>query len=382
MATYTNSNLVNYKQLSPNHSGQRTYPITRITPHCVVGQASVETIGKIFAPTTRQASCQYGIGSDGRVALICEEKNRSWCTGGYTNFTVNGKVRSGSLNDQKAVTIECASDAKSPYAFNSTVYNKLIDLCVDICKRNGKNKVVWIDDKYQAEAYSDKYQKSNEMLLTIHSWYAAKSCPGPWLTERMADLAQKVNVKLGSVGVVTNPQTAEKVATVTAFPTVPFLVSVLIDNLNIRTGAGNNYSVTGKYTGKGDFTIVEVKDGWGKLKSGAGWIYLGNASYVKIGKTVASPSSGKTTSGYSPSKVADAKNKNTAFNGKYVVTASALNLRYAPNGEIIVAMPKGTTVYNYGWYTQDGATTWLCVQATVNGKSYTGYCGKGYLKKA
>ena len=374
---YTNSSLVNYKQLSPNHSGRRTYPITRITPHCVVGQASVETIGKIFASTSRQASCQYGIGSDGRVALICEERFRSWCTGGYLDFIANGKTRSGSLNDQKAVTIECASDASAPYAFNSTVYNKLIDLCVDICKRNGKNKLMWISDKVKAEIYSDK-QPSNEMLLTVHCWYAAKSCPGQWLLNRMADLAQKVNVKLGSVGVVTNPQTAEKVTTVTAFPTVPFLVSVLIDNLNIRTGAGNNYSVTGKYTGKGDFTIVEVKDGWGKLKSVAGWIYLGNPSYVKVGKTVVAE---KTKVKFDPSKVADAKNKNTTYNGKYIVTADALNLRYAPNGEIIVAMPKNTTVYNYGWFTQDGNTTWLCVQAMVNGVSYSGYCGKGYLKK-
>ena len=58
---YTNSPLVSYTKLSPNHSGQRTHSIDRITPHCVVGQCSVETLGNIMYPTSRQASCNYGM---------------------------------------------------------------------------------------------------------------------------------------------------------------------------------------------------------------------------------------------------------------------------------------------------------------------------------
>lgn len=359
MATYTNSSLVSYTRLSPNHSGQRTQDIYMIAPHCVVGQASVETLGNIFAPTSRQASCQYGIGTDGRVGMYCEEKNRSWCT-------------SSAWVDQRAITIECASDSTAPYAFNSTVYNKLVDLCVDICKRNGKNKILWLGSREKIEAYKPK---SNEMLFVVHRFYANKSCPGDWLMARMDDLTARVNAKLG--GGSTTPATpATPSSTTTSYPKTPFLVKVLVSDLNIRKGAGMSYGVVGQ-TGKGDFTITEVKDGWGKLKSGAGWIYLDNKAYVTIGATVTT----STTTGYDPSKVADAKNKSASYNGKYVVTASALNLRYAPNGEIIVAMPKDTVVYNYGWYTQDGQTTWLSVQATVNGKSYTGYCGKGYLKK-
>ena len=127
----SNSPLVSYTKLSPNHSGQRTHAIDRITPHCVVGQCSVETLGNIFAPTSRQASCQYGIGVDGRVGMYVEEKNRSWCS-------------SSNENDQRAVTIECASDTTHPYAFKDVVYNKLIELCVDICKRNGKKKLLWL----------------------------------------------------------------------------------------------------------------------------------------------------------------------------------------------------------------------------------------------
>ena len=122
---YTNSSLVSYTKLSPNHSGQRTHSIDRITPHCVVGQCSVETLGNIFLPTSRQASSNYGIGVDGRVGMYVEEKNRSWCS-------------SSNANDQRAVTIECASDTTEPYAFRDVVYQTLIKLCVDICKRNGK----------------------------------------------------------------------------------------------------------------------------------------------------------------------------------------------------------------------------------------------------
>lgn len=176
----SNSPLVNYTKLSPNHSGTRTQPITRITPHCVVGQLSVETLGNIFQNKARQASCNYGIGSDGRVALIVDESKRSWCS-------------SSSANDQRAVTIECASDAAAPYAFNDIVYNKLVDLCVDICRRNGKTKLLWIADKNTALNYQPA---STEMLLTVHRWFANKSCPGDWMFARMGRLATEVTGRL------------------------------------------------------------------------------------------------------------------------------------------------------------------------------------------
>ena len=178
----SNSPLVSYTRLSPNHSGQRTHSIDRITPHCVVGQCSVETLGNVFLPTSRQASSNYGIGSDGRVGMYVEEKNRSWCS-------------SDEANDQRAVTIECASDAAPPYAFNDVVYNSLVELCIDICKRNGKTKLLWLGDKTKTLNYS---LKQDEMVLTVHRWFANKSCPGNWMYARMGDLAEKVTAALGS----------------------------------------------------------------------------------------------------------------------------------------------------------------------------------------
>ncbi len=178
---YTNSSLVEFTRLSLNHSGQRTHAIDRITPHCVVGQCSVETLGSIFAPTSKQASCNYGIGADGRVGMYVEEKNRSWCS-------------SSNANDQRAVTIECASDTTEPYAFRDVVYQKLITLCVDICRRNGKKKLIWFGDKEKTLNYSPK---GDEMILTVHRWFANKSCPGNWMYARMGDLAAKVTSQLG-----------------------------------------------------------------------------------------------------------------------------------------------------------------------------------------
>ena len=175
----SNSSLVNCKVMSPNHSGARTHVIDRITPHCVVGQLGAEAIGKCF-PKGAEASCNYGIGTDGRICLIVDEGNRSWCS-------------SSRDNDQRAVTIECASDSKHPYAFNDKVYNKLIDLCVDICKRNGKTKLIWFGDKTKALNYNPA---SNEMVLTVHRWFANKACPGDWLYNRLGELANKVNDKL------------------------------------------------------------------------------------------------------------------------------------------------------------------------------------------
>ena len=178
----SNSPLIDCKVISPNKNRPRNHAIDRLTPHCVVGQLSAEAIGSCFAPVSRQASCNYGIGYDGRVALICDEGDRSWCS-------------SSPSNDHRAITIECASDKEHPYAMNSVVYEKLILLCADICRRYGKKKVLWLGSKEAALAYQPK---ADEMVLTAHRWFAAKACPGDWLYSRYGELAERINQLLGS----------------------------------------------------------------------------------------------------------------------------------------------------------------------------------------
>lgn len=301
----SNSPLVSYTKLSPNHSGQRTHSIDRITPHCVVGQLTAEGIAACF-PAGREASCNYGIGKDGKIALIVEEKNRSWCS-------------SSNANDQRAVTIECASNTTHPYTMTDAVYASLINLCTDICRRNGKNTLLWFADKNKTLAYTPK---SNEMILTVHRWFANKACPGDWLYNRLGDVAKRVtnnlqgntqkpsNTASGALyrvrkswqdaqsqkGAFSSLANAKKCANenpgysvfdgsgTAVYPasssstpsnsSMLYKVKVTVDALNIHSGAGTTHSIVGCIRDKGIYTIVSEQNGWGKLKSGAGWISL------------------------------------------------------------------------------------------------------------
>lgn len=259
----SNSSLVNYTKISPNRSSPRNHKIDTITIHCVVGQCSVETLGQIFAPRSKQASSNYGIGPDGRIGMYVEEKDRSWCS-------------SNGANDNRAVTIEVASDTTDPYKVTDAAYNSLIKLCADICKRNGIKELKWKADK----SLIGQVDKQN---MTVHRWFANKSCPGDYLYKRHGDIAKKVNKILNDKKEDTNKETKKETKKEDTNKDVKddsFIVSTKIDYLRIRKGPGTNYAWTGKYAKRGAYTIVKTKKGtgskkgWGKLKSGAGWISL------------------------------------------------------------------------------------------------------------
>lgn len=175
---FSNSPLVSYTRISPCKTTGRNHAIDTITIHCVVGQCSVESLGSVFADPARNASSNYGIGYDGRIGMYCEEKDRSWCT-------------SNRANDHRAITIEVASDTTHPYAVTDAAYNALIDLCADICKRNGIPRLLWKADK----TLIGQVDKQN---MTVHRWFANKACPGQYLYDRHGDIAAKVNAKLGA----------------------------------------------------------------------------------------------------------------------------------------------------------------------------------------
>ena len=334
----SNSPLVSYTKLSPNHSGKRTHAIDTITIHCMAGNCSVETCGQIFASSARQASSNYGVGTDGRVALYVDEANRSWCT-------------SSNANDQRAVTIEVANNGGTPdWPVSDKAYAALLDLATDICKRNGIKKLVWSTSK------NDRVNHLNGCNMTVHRDYAAKSCPGDYLYNRHGQIAAEVNRRLGATdaGSSSSSQTSGstddslKVGDVVTFSgskhytsaagstgstckpgkakitaiakgkahpyhliavsgggstvygwvdastvsvgseaaaATSYRVKITADVLNIRKGPGTNYGTNGSIKGGGIYTIVAESDGtgatkWGKLKSGAGWISLDYASKV------------------------------------------------------------------------------------------------------
>lgn len=245
----SNSSLVTYTKISPNKTSPRNHKIDTISIHCAVGQFTAKQLLNLSHfvkyDTKKGSSCNYAIGCDGSIGMGVEEKDRSWCT-------------SSRSNDHRAITIEVASDTEHPYTVTDKAYKALISLLVDICKRNGIKELKWKGDK----SLIGQVDKQN---MTVHRWFANKACPGDYLYNRHGKIAKEVNSYLKSQKDMTKDT---------------YRVQVTIPNLNIRKGPGTNYATTGKFTGRGVFTIVDESKGagsskgWGKLKSGTGWISL------------------------------------------------------------------------------------------------------------
>lgn len=263
---FTNSSLATVRMISPNRTPNRNHAIDTITIHCFVGQVTAKRGCEVFQPSSRKASCNYVVGYDGSIGLCVEEKDRSWCSGGTDKkgnpIRVNGI--SGSSNDYQAVTIEVASDTKHPYTITDKAMAALIELCTDICRRNGIKQLLWKGDKTLVGRVA-------QQNLTVHRWFANKACPGDYIYERLGDIAAKVNAKLGVSFAPTTPAIPES--------KVPYKVRITATDLRIRKGPGTNTAIVQKAIAPGVHTIVSEATGegatkWGKLKSGVGWVSL------------------------------------------------------------------------------------------------------------
>lgn len=252
---YTNSKLVTYKKISPNKNSPRNHKIDTITIHCMAGNLSIETCGNVFAPSSAKASSNYGIGSDGRIAMYVEEKDRSWAS-------------SNSANDNRAVTIEVANDGSAPdWHVSDKAIKSLINLITDICKRNGIKELKWKADK----SLIGQIDKQN---MTVHRWFKNKACPGDYLYNKHYYIAKQVNKKLGVKNTLANSKNSSA-----GFSEKSYQVK-LLDNLNIqKTPNGTIVKKNGAKKGT-IYTIVETSGTFGKLKSGAGWISV-SEKYVK-----------------------------------------------------------------------------------------------------
>lgn len=173
---YTNSDLVTYKNISKHKTVNRTHNIDTITIHCFVGQVTAKQGCDFFARTFKECSANYVVGFDGSIGLSVEEKDRSWCS-------------SNRENDMRAITIEVASGTSEPYSVTEQAYNALIKLLVDVCKRNNIKRLLWRNDK----SLIGQVDKQN---MTVHRWFAKKSCPGTYLFSNMGEIADAVNAEL------------------------------------------------------------------------------------------------------------------------------------------------------------------------------------------
>ena len=275
---FSNSPLVTYTLISPNRTMNRNLAIETITIHCFVGLVNAKRGCEVFQPSSKKASCNYVVGFDGSIGLCVEEKDRSWCTGGTDGkgnpIRVNGI--SGSSNDYQAITIEVASDNTHPYAITEKAMAALIELCADICRRNGIPKLLWDGNK----SLVGNVAKQN---MTAHRWFAYKACPGDYLYQQMGNIAKKVNAKLGS-GTTTTTKPTAPASPAAPVSKVPYKVRVTATDLRIRKGPSTDDAIVGIIQ-PGVYTIVSEAAGkgatlWGKLKSGKGWISLDFAKKV------------------------------------------------------------------------------------------------------
>ncbi len=233
----SNSALSCMRQISPNRNSPRNHKIDTITIHCVVGQMGVEALCSEFSRTSKGASCNYGIGYDGRICTIVDESDRSWCS-------------SSAANDNRAITIECASDAIYPYAINANVWKSLIELCADICKRNTIKRLLWQADK-------GLVGQVNLQNMTAHRWFENKSCPGDYIYNRLGQIAKEVNQKLSGAP---------------AGPFKPYQGQVNADDgLNCRTAPVSG-SVIKAFEDGTVLTITKEDGNWGYC--GEGWVCL------------------------------------------------------------------------------------------------------------
>lgn len=238
----TNSPLINHVNRSANKTSPRNHEIDTITIHCFVGQFSVERMCEMLKPSKKNASANYVIGTDGRIGLCVDEVDRSWCS-------------SNRANDHRAITIECASDLTAPYSINDAVMQSLIILLVDICKRNNIPELRW-------KAKKSLVGQVDKQNVTVHRWFASKSCPGDYIYSHLSDICDAVNLRL------------------------QLPVKVKTDSVQIYTGPNIQWAYPDKTTGAGVFTITELAFGdedvqlWGKLKSDAGWISLDHATFL------------------------------------------------------------------------------------------------------
>lgn len=238
------SKLATYKRMSPNCTKPRRGKIKKIVIHHMAGKLTVQQCGAVFASSARQASSNYGVDYNGKIGVYVDENNRAWTTANPV--------------DHDAVTIEVAnSKTGGNWPVNAKALEATIDLCVDICKRNGIKRLNYTGDK------------SGNLLM--HKWYANTACPGPYLASKFSYIEQEVNKRLGDDSFKVKFKSKMNVR-----------VGAGTDNKRAKNDKSKFITCQKGYT----YTIVKTKkvNGvlWGKLKSGVGWVCIASKYCTRV----------------------------------------------------------------------------------------------------
>lgn len=289
------SPLAIYESLSPNCTTPRNKIIRRLTPHCVAGNLSMETTLNLSTfknyNSKNGASCSYAIGSDGRIGLGVSEENRPWTS-------------SSSINDHQAITFEISNIGGAPdWRMSDEAINSWMNLAVEICEYYGYRKINYqtkpesVTGSTAIEKWLASWMKDDEMIVTLHRWYANKACPGEYFIRQIPWIVKEINKRLGGMspekfigeGVVPpiHIPTAPVVPPPSTNNSVPYMIRITAKALNLRKGPGTNTGVIRTLVRDPNvYTIVEEAFGpgaskWGKLKSGSGWLSLDYVVKVK-----------------------------------------------------------------------------------------------------
>lgn len=320
----SNSKLVTYTKITKNKTSPRNHKIDAIIIHCIVGQWTAKQGCDYFASTDRQCSANYVVGKDGSIGLSVDEKDRAWTSGG--TLKVNGI--SGADWDHRAVTIEVASDTKHPYAVTDKALEALIDLCTDICKRNGIKRLLWQGDK----SLVGKISKQN---MAVHRWFANKACPGDYLYNLHPQIAAEVNKRLGVVSQPTQDENAAleyAVGDVVTFKgTKHYASSNGTNGKNCKPGEARVTSVAKK--GKHPYHLIKTT---GSTSTVYGWVDAADVSteetaVIVKGSTVKVKKGAKTYTGGSLASF--------VYSGTYtVMQVSGARVVIGKNGVVTAAI--------------------------------------------
>lgn len=226
------SSLTNKIILSPNHSGQRVCKVSKVTIHHMAGNLSIEQCGAVFQNTARQASSNYGIGSDGRVGCYVDETCRAWTS-------------SSNWNDQRAITIEVANNNLSTWSISDAAYTKLIELCADICRRYG---------------ITPSYDGTPNASFTEHRMFAATSCPGPWIHARMPQIVKDVKAMMAGSKPTTNQVQGNLPDQILTVGSKVRSIGMLVEKVDVANQMIYN-SVAGGWIPSKDVDEVDARDG-------------------------------------------------------------------------------------------------------------------------
>ena len=245
----TFSPLTKIARISTKRSSRGGRKVERVIIHHIAGSGAAG-VATLYNPS-RQASANYILFENGDLQGMVPEEYRAWTSG-------------SAAADGNSITVETANTTFAPsWKVSDASIETLAKLVADVAKRY-------------------KWKEITRKQVCGHREFQSTACPGPYLYPRLNDIVKRANEIWKGKPAVSKPVVKPSPKPSTSVS--GSLVEINTTSLNYRSGPGVSYKVNGSVRKGQIYTIVEKKNGWGKLKSGAGWINLGFTKPLSKGK--------------------------------------------------------------------------------------------------